>query len=495
MGINGGTVEGVWVFHRHGDRTPTRPLASRSADSRRRNSESDFWNSVIPSGRPCPVYASLSSRYPPDVHTSNGAEFLDAARDPYGFLTYRGMDQMRDAGRRCAVRYNRIGHQSEIRGPDPPRRVVGGKGGDGSSGWCIGFGNDLSEYWDIEASSTNYLRTVKSAQCFLDGLVGTGKEGGRDYWDAFADRAAASDGEGGRGDDRAGPSVRVRDREGDTLNAFDRDPDLMRDLVSDVVSGDEFARVDGAASPLAALLAGSLPGLAEDRGRHAFPSPSGINWIHAADHFVCRGSHGVPYTAFSGAGGDELDPSSAAAAARAEQVLAALRGPTLSHLAWRFRMWYRSPPLLAAVAAPPLREVEGGVRDALTLDQGDKRPFAVHSCHDVTILSLLYGVRASFLMDDEDKAGGGDGGMNFWPPYASTLIFELVRTRPRHMMSNDGGDPDDTHAVRILLNGAPVFMRSLSDGGGETMAVLRPSEFFRLISDLEERGGWGEGGG
>ena len=49
--------------------------------------------------------------------------------------------------------------------------------------------------------------------------------------------------------------VQVRGRSDDTLNAFDRNPDLMAELVGDVISSAELQEMDGAAAPLAAVSA------------------------------------------------------------------------------------------------------------------------------------------------------------------------------------------------------------------------------------------------
>ncbi len=50
-----------------------------------------------------------------------------------------------------------------------------------------------------------------------------------------------------------------------------------------------------------------------------------------------------------------------------------------------------------------------------------QRPFVIYSCHDVTILGILYALGAEFLADDD----GSD--WRYWPPYGSSLVFELVR--------------------------------------------------------------------
>lgn len=62
---------------------------------------------------------------------------------------------MRLAGRECALRYSRLGHQA----------VANESTGN--------YGRELLETWNIQVFSTCYLRTVKSVQCFLHGLLGT----------------------------------------------------------------------------------------------------------------------------------------------------------------------------------------------------------------------------------------------------------------------------------------------------------------------------------
>jgi len=225
--------------------------------------------------------------------------------------------------------------------------------------------------------------------------------------------------------------IQVRDRKEDTLNAFDKNPAYMKQLVGDVVSQKHFMEKDAKAGCLAARLANYLPGLAKASN---YGGPSGINWIHAADHFICRTSHNIPLSQFSHLEHDE----------EVEQILAAMSYGVVSHLSWRFRTWYQSPPLLAAISGPPLSEVEKQIRDRAEMsssssssstmkgEEKKRKPFVIYSCHDVTILSLLYGVGADFLASKEDliKVGlnpGNDERWRFWPRYASTLVFELVR--------------------------------------------------------------------
>lgn len=114
----------------------------------------------------------------------------------------------------------------------------------------------------------------------------------------------------------------------------------------------------------------------------------------------------------------------------------------------------------------------------------EKRPFVVYSCHDVTILSLLYAIGAEFLADE------AKGEWRFWPPYASTLVFELVR------VSKETGP--DSHVVRVFLNGKPIRSVKLLNHDGKAqpeymgkgpMRMLRVSDFVDIVTELETFGG------
>ena len=218
--------------------------------------------------------------------------------------------------------------------------------------------------------------------------------------------------------------------------------------------------------------------------------------------------------------------------------LASLANPVCSHLAWRFREWYRCPRLLSAVACPPFREMmEQMVEASATakdLGQEDcgKRPFVLYSCHDVTLLALLYAIGADFLVSGEDCGGVGmseeghtNSGMNtagyvtsrntgakrqqtswrWWPAYSSTIAFELVRL------------DDDQHVIRVILNGDVVRLiprMSVEDEGllkeqslssrqvfgemnqdGKSHSMMRLSDFEQVIRVLEEAGGGSQEGG
>lgn len=481
------------------------------------------------------------------VDNPNG--FMDVDREPFGFLTWRGMDQMRTVGRRYAIRYERHGHRVDH----------GGGGGHRSATNHDWNSSSFLDNWDVEAFSTNYLRTVMSVQCFLDGLIGRGGGGNstsndgsninpmtdtfvysggglsRYYRDvgvmeqlAHADPSTlTTDTDHNKWTESV--SVKVREKGEDTLDMFGRYPEMMDSLVRDVIAKDRFQTIDSMAAPLAERLVEYLPGLAN--APQAFGgTPSGINWIHANDHFVCRGAHSVPLLAFS-------DHEGSPGEDKAQAELASFEGPVMSHLAWRFREWYRSPQLLAAVASPPLREVMRHMVATTGAAPTERRPFVMYSCHDVTLLGLLYALGADFLVLDDDDVphdGSGSNGdddvredgaahlclkggsvrdgnearkrretWRWWPPYSSTLVFELVRV-------GEGAQGVDGHIIRVILNGKSIRLvprLSPEDGGillgerdmkkrlhfGENMGgaesqMMRLSDFSALVNELDRTG-------
>lgn len=516
---NEGTIEGVWIFHRHGDRAPNRYLGSPAYHA----AESAHWYSRIPPvaraaaaavGRHHDHYAALSEHFPPIIHKSqNDGVYTDINREPFGFLTYNGMDQMRCVGKRFRQRCDRYGYNHS--------KINGEK-------------RSFLEDWDLRAYSTNYLRTVTSVQCFLDGLIG--------YHNSVGDERQKQLLYAGGGLRRyykdAGrhehmhPStltlsedfpveqsiqVQVRDKKIDTLNAFDKRPKMMNDLVKNVINMEGFQRIDSNAKELADQLSEFLPGL---RGApQAFGgTPSGINWIHANDHFVCRRAHGIPLSAFS-------DYEGTSDEAEVEKLLESLATPVCSHLSWRFREWYACPKLVAAVAAPPFQEMLDQMIDVTRMGAGERRPFVVYSAHDVTLLALLYAIGADFLVAGGDCGGKdmveGTGGTHshmvkgsiltsklnsmsswrWWPDYSSAIAFELVRLNSGHEYG------DTTHIIRVILNGRTLCLLprlSIDDEGilkdqtpcsrqrygavmeGSQSQMLSLSDFAQIINVLEQ---------
>lgn len=340
---NDGIIEGVWVFVRHGDRAPSRPLSP----SHKQLEEEEFWRRKLPKPDTMAAFQEFCRYFPPIVHPSNNGRFLDTSRAPFGFLTHTGIKQTNELGARLFHRYDRHGYLQQKRRYDLRRQ------------------HEFAEAWDLKVYSTNYLRTIMSAQSFLDGLLGVNcysligdhlrhrfvssldHNNDCDFYkkdlripnhDTIRRTIKEYDTED------VVVSVNVRGPGEDTLNAFDRSPDMMGELVSVVISSTEFQERDGAAAPLAARLANILPGLARKKkntsGFNA--APSGINWIEACDHFVCRKAHNLELSRFSDFEHDD----------RIESTLEAMAHQTTTHLAWRFRQWYKNPALLANIAAP-----------------------------------------------------------------------------------------------------------------------------------------------
>jgi hypothetical protein len=193
---------------------------------------------------------------------------------------------MRAVGRGFRRRYERYGNRRHA-------DAVDGVDGDGRNDDRYAF----MDHWNVRAYSTNYLRTVMSVQCFLDGLIGGGGGGTianddecdddvgdrrrrrrrkvtyaggglRRYyadvgmhervahmdmpvWTTTEDMKERSCGSSvGVGpvvgdDDRESlrrVRVQVRDKEFDTLNAFDKHPRMMHHLVRDVIATERFQR-------------------------------------------------------------------------------------------------------------------------------------------------------------------------------------------------------------------------------------------------------------
>jgi hypothetical protein len=433
----------VWVFHRHGDRTPGQCLVEDSY----RDEESAFWRTKIP-----PIdrthYDMLSEKFPAVIHPENNqGQFLDAVSgsEPYGFLTWNGMQQLYEKGRMIGQRYRPENNEA------------------------------FTDYWNVQAYSTNYLRTVKSLQCFLDGICRVGHQ----HFEGYS--------ENGSFYERVDPEsylkanhipkveIFVRHPKHETLNRFDTDPDLMKRLVRDAVQSPEFVDQDAKAAPLAARLSNYIPGLIRLRSPHG--SPSTINWIHAADHFICRSSHDVPLSAFSYLACNQ----------DAEQILQSMKHATVSHLATRFRYWYKSPPLLAEMMLPLLTDIYDKMMLYASMtyeDRGVRKPFNIYSCHDVTILGLLYSIEADFLASSDDLKSHGLSKLHqehferlhYWPEYACTLVIELSKVKAK--------GKEDEFLIQFLLNGQVVHTMSSLRKGQDTMTL---SDFYDLITNMNAR--------
>lgn len=424
-------IMGVWIFHRHGDRTPGRALV---ADTRSYiEKDSSFWRTKIP-----PIdrthYDLLSKKFPVKTDpNNNGGKFLDAdsGKEPYGFLTWKGMQQLYEIGQKISQRYD------------------------------IKDGKSFEDHWHIQAFSTNYLRTVKSVQCLLDGMFSSSH-----HESEYEHRNPESYNKSSRDCD---VEIIVRNPIEETLNAFDTSPILMKGLVKEIIETSNFINHDTKAASLAARLCNYIPALIKLKSPYG--GPSGINWIHAVDHFVCRESHGISLTAFSNF---ENNPNE-------EQTVQAMKHATIAHLASRFRFWYQSPPLLAAMVGPALSEVNCQMNEYINAETSIKKAFNVYSCHDVTILALLYGIGAEHLATPNELKNVGiidssnEKRLRYWPGYATTLTMELVRVQTK--------GKKDMFVINFVLDGQNIRPMVALGKGQDTMHL---SDFNELMHRIHE---------
>lgn len=266
------TVEAVFVFHRHGDRTPGKSLVADEF----MEEESLFWQTKIPPSDRS-YYEMLSERFPvtrlgnyKDHKKGNDVSlFKDTlgGNESYGFLTWKGMHQMYHNGVAMGNRYRR---KNEI-GSDTP----------------------FQELWDIQAVSTNYLRTVKSCQAFLDGLTSSKNVDGveLDYRQpTHYERIDMEEYNIKRNTNGTSlVKIQVRDGKSNTLNAFDSSPDIMKKLVGEVFATEDFIENDTRAAPLAAQLCEYIPGLTKYSSYGGRSSSSGINWVSVSKNIHSTG--------------------------------------------------------------------------------------------------------------------------------------------------------------------------------------------------------------
>jgi hypothetical protein len=271
---DGGIIEGVWMFSRHGDRTPGRPLSPEH----RRDEEAAFWLTKLPIPDSASVFEKFEKYFP--VHRARPSEdFIDTPRNPFGFLTSKGLLQLGANGKRFFQRYN--DHAYHFPGREK---------------WRWESPHDFLSAWDIQVFSTNYLRTIMSVQSFLDGMFGTHcydiqpMESDRLYDPSLAKEAKVPTVNKDRCTDAdVLVKIKVRDTASDPLNAFDRNPDLIAGLVAEVMTTEDFVQRDGKAASLAARLANILPGLVRRKQGSDFSAraPSGINWVRKYNN-KCR---------------------------------------------------------------------------------------------------------------------------------------------------------------------------------------------------------------
>ena len=140
---------------------------------------------------------------------------------------------------------------------------------------------------------------------------------------------------------------------------------------------------------------------------------------------------------------------------------------TVSHLTTRFGSYYKNQSILAEMAGPALEDIRLEMKETASSSKSRlRKPFRIYSCHDVTILSLLFAIRDRFLVCSDDEIKRRKPGSSSldesnndshclsrseWPMYATCLTFELIRVKA---MGEKGGD--DKFIVKAWLNGPPI---------------------------------------
>ena len=463
---NDTTIEAVFCFHRHGDRTPGKPLV---AEDQARD-EAAFWRTKIP---PKSYHTLLCERFPIVKGGKSDVPFKDASggNESYGFLTQKGMDQMYRVGVAMANRY-----------------------GDSSSSTDASTSSSFRENWEIRSCrSTNYLRTVWSCQAFLFGLLTTEQH-----------QVNKSENEPSMPLTNLGRSTsNHNDQDGafgvvdiavmPALNAFDASPQLLKKLVTDVWATADFIEMDQRGRPLAEELIKYIPGLLQHSSSSTSPSGGvSINWIHASDHFVCRSSHDVPIDRFcphllrkeEGINSDEKNRQIQSL------VFNRLKEETLSHLSRRFHGYYSNQALLGEIAGPALWEV---IQEMKCIAMGSheeakhtKKPFYVYSCHDVTILALLYAIQ------NNHSVRNGQIIPPNWPTYATCLVLELVKKRKSTDATTIRSRSQSTFVVKAYLHSTVpqqtttqiVFAKDSHKKFNSPSLEINLEEFIDLVQKL-----------
>ena len=221
--------------------------------------------------------------------------------------------------------------------------------------------------------------------------------------------------------------VVVRDQSQDILNAYDRDPELMRSLVIQAYNKTDFKEKDKVATQeIARPIKEHIGGV--DGGVKGGDIEGRVDWIHLADHFVCRGRHGLGLTTMEGKE-DQTDE-----VREAEKEMEKYEDIVKEHLVWRFGKWFGEKELLNQVGGPMIREVaqsvgKGGELAVGVVGKGGTKKFNVYSCHDVSLLGILYALKADVV--ERDKM--------YWPDYGSWISFEVWDDGIKIRLNGEGG--------------------------------------------------------
>jgi len=222
------------------------------------------------------------------------------------------------------------------------------------------------------------------------------------------------------------PKIEIRPPASCTLNAYDRDPKLMKSLVKAVKesalwteSPDTGGRKHEENSEVwQAVLARFFDGrefLSEKHDGDAADADDDVDvdvhWMHLFDHITSQEYHGDGNKLLPSIFGNVPQGQFGKLASRVKKVLNT-----------RFKLWYEDSRIIGQVGVPCLVEVRDVFEKAINEENG-LPPLWLFSAHDVTLLSVLYAIKADELLEisnEKEKEG-------FWPPYASSVTFELSR--------------------------------------------------------------------
>ena len=263
----------------------------------------------------------------------------------------------------------------------------------------------------VQCTASNYQRTQQSSQNLLAGLFDT------------------AGGEGAQAEGLA--DVDVLPLAADPINPFDRPSKwLQRRCVELLESDAAFGAAEKTVlGPKAALTDGRLP---------AFDGQplDEVKWINFFDYYQCR---------------DRMPAARLPAATERPPLLegtdkVGLRATTHAHVCWRFGQWYADASLLALAAGPLLREIiaqmraaERGLRSAEAAGEVALAPrLRLFGGHDVSLLALEWALRTPRALS-----------RGWWPPYASTLAFELLQ--------RVGASAEDEFFVRVVADSKEVL--------------------------------------
>jgi hypothetical protein len=486
IGSSGGRLRlrQVLVVHRHGDRTPITPMR-----------DEEYWRTTLPDPAVLEGIARGTSLLRPPEGGSAVANAPHGAvgRGPFGQLTMMGLLQMVGLGERLRGQLAGEGRRLHHHRHD---------GGDGDDDGVGGTTGPLRLFTleeplhpsRVKVMSTDFPRTIQSAQALLAGL--------------FPDRATGGGDGDGEGGDRAAP------------------------IVIDVRNTNAYFIPDPQPRQHAAQLAlerhlSERPHLLEREGRLG---DLARRVVDALEGHLGEGAGGVSFGIGEEKHGDDAEEEEEAAAAAGEDDDAVLRRPrprlawaqlcevlvclssrgllppalteedvavVSDHVAWRWfenlghpvlaksAMWKFASGLVEEMSRKANEDLVGPRGDAAGVGGTEVSPEAgqgckeepmlcIYSAHDSTLIGLLCVLGLEQPVE--------------WPEYGSALKLELLR-------EEEGGDAcADGHAdallrrhwVRFSLNGQVLRCKCLSDERNEPASLVSLDQLKDLIHSEHE---------